>query len=252
MGSGAEVLPTELSEPRNVDYGGAEALLVRRELFVELGGFDQAYDPAYFEDVDLCLRLRAAGWTIVYEPSAVVVHHRSMSTREDLVWREFAAERSMAVFSEHWGPLLSNAARVDDPPVVLMPVPPDYGLRPLNFSEQVAASRDVGALDGKRQREFRDWIGNRLSHASARVEEEESRCKELEMANEQLRSRLQALEDRLGMFEQLQTHAAAQKQELTDLVTGPLHVLLRRRARAWLRSRRRVHRMVVALRARRR
>ena len=91
---------------------------------MELGGFDQAYDPAYFEDVDLCLRLRAAGWTIVYEPSAVVVHHRSMSTREDLVWREFAFERSQAVFSEHWGPLLPNAARLDDPPVVLMPVTP--------------------------------------------------------------------------------------------------------------------------------
>ena len=66
------------------DFGGGVALLVRRELFVELGGFDQAYDPAYFEDVDFGLRLRAAGWTIVYEPSAVVVHHHSTSTREDL------------------------------------------------------------------------------------------------------------------------------------------------------------------------
>ena len=163
MGFGAAVLPTSLREPRNVDFGGGVALLVRRELFVELGGFDQAYDPAYFEDIDLGLRLRAAGWTIVYEPSAVVVHHHSTSTREDLEWREFAFERSKAVFSEHWGPLLSNAARLDDPPDVLMPVPLGYGLRPLDLSEQVAASRDVGALDGKRQREFLDWIRNRLS-----------------------------------------------------------------------------------------
>jgi hypothetical protein len=252
MGFGAKVLPTEFSQPRNVDYGGGAALLVRREPFVELGGFDQAYDSAYFEDADLCLRLRAAGWTIVYEPSAVVVHHHSMSTREDPEWREFAAERSQAVFSEHWGRLLSNAARLDDPPVVLMPVPSGYGLRPLDLFEQVAASRDVEALDGKRQREFRDWMRNRLRHASARVEEEESRCKALEMANEQLRSRLHALEVRLGTFEQLQTLAAAQQQELTYLLTEPWNVLMRRRARAWLSSRPRLHRMVVVLRARRR
>ena len=62
------------------------------------------------------------------------------------------------------------------------------------------------------------------------------------MANEQLRS----------TFEQLQTRAAAQQQELTYLLTGPLRVLLARRARAWLRSRPCAHRMVVALRARRR
>ena len=240
MGFGAEVLPTSLSRPRNVDFGGGVALLVRRELFVELGGFDQAYDPAYFEDVDLGLRLRAAGWTIVYEPSAVVVHHHSTSTREDLEWREFAFERSKAVFSEHWGPLLSNAARVDDPPDVLMPVPRGYGLRPLDLSEQVAASRDVGALDGRRQREFLDWIRTRLKHALARLEEEETRCRELEMANEQLFSSLQAH----------QTLAAAKQRELTYLLTEPLRVLLGRRARAWLPSRPHLHRMVVALRAR--
>ena len=142
---------------------------------MELGGFDQAYDPAYFEDVDLCLRLRAAGWTIVYEPSAVVVHHRSMSTREDLVWRR---PRTVAGgLFRALGATSPERREVGRPTSRADAVTPGYGLRPLDLSEQVAASRDVGALDGKRQREFRDWIGNRLSHASARVEEEESRCK---------------------------------------------------------------------------
>jgi predicted RNase H-like nuclease (RuvC/YqgF family) len=137
-----------------------------------------------------------------------------------------------------------------------MPVPAGYGLRPLDLSEQVAATRDVEALEGKRQQEFRDWMKNRLRHMSARVEEEESRRKQLEVSNKQLevsnkqlRSRLQALEGRLEPFQQLQTLAAAQQQELTQrqqeinyLRTEPLHALLWRRARAWLRSRPRPYR----------
>jgi GT2 family glycosyltransferase len=227
IGLGAEILPIELSEARPVDFGGAEALLVRRELFEELGGFDQAYDPAYFEDVDLCLRLRAAGWNIVYEPSAVVIHHHSLSTNEDLEWRAFAYERSQALFSEHWGSLLSKAARSEDPPSVLMPVPRGHGLRHLNLSEQVTAANDYAACEMQRLREFSDWLTDRLRLVSATVDE------------------LQALTDELHAF------TAGQERELASLQTASLHALLGWRARAWLRARPRVHAIVTALLLRR-
>jgi GT2 family glycosyltransferase len=251
IGYGAETLRSELTIARKVDFGGGEALLVRRELFEELGGFDQAYDPAYFEDADLCLRLRAAGWDIVYEPSAVVTHHQSLSTKEDYEWREFAFHRSKAVFTKHWGELLPKAAKFDDPPTVLIPIPLAYGGRNLRLSEQVAAV-DGATLVRARQQEFSEWMRGRLRLAVARAEEEESRRRELEAETEQLRAGLQSLEERLAAVEQLRALAHVQGLRLTALQTSPLRTLLEWRAREWLRARPRVHSMVAALRAHRR
>lgn len=58
---------------REVDWVSGCCVAVRRDAFEEVGGFD----PAYFmfvEDVDLCARLRDAGWRIVFAPVAEVVH----------------------------------------------------------------------------------------------------------------------------------------------------------------------------------
>jgi len=248
IGSGEDVLPSDLSKPRPVDYGGGEALLVRRELFVELGGFDPAYDPAYSEDVDLCLRLRSAGWTVLYEPSAVVFHHKSLSSRTDSEWQSFALERSQAVFLEHWGPLLANAASADDPPAVLMPVPAGYGLRHLDLSQQVAA--DFGALERRRLDEYSDWLRARLRKATERADAEESRRRELEFANEQLSSSFLAeVARRLGRERELKA-LAAQQRELASLRKERSCESLRRRVGAWLRDMPRVHRAVTTLRRR--
>lgn len=58
---------------RPVTYLCAGAMLVRRELFERLGGFDPGYFM-YYEDCELCLRARAAGYTLWYEPAARVWH----------------------------------------------------------------------------------------------------------------------------------------------------------------------------------
>ena len=59
---------------RDVDFCSAAFLLARTEAVRDGNGFDEAFAPAYYEDADLCLRLRNAGYRIVYDPS-VVVHH---------------------------------------------------------------------------------------------------------------------------------------------------------------------------------
>jgi glycosyltransferase involved in cell wall biosynthesis len=59
---------------READYCSAACLLVRKELFRFVGGFDDRYAPAYYEDADLCLSLRQAGYKVVYQPNAVVFH----------------------------------------------------------------------------------------------------------------------------------------------------------------------------------
>lgn len=59
---------------RDVDYGSGAFFLTPRELFRELGNFDEAYSPGYYEEVDYCFRLRQRGWRVVYEPRSVVWH----------------------------------------------------------------------------------------------------------------------------------------------------------------------------------
>lgn len=59
---------------RETDYGSAAALLVRADLFSELGGYDERYMPMYYEDADLCFRMRERGLRVMYEPEAVVMH----------------------------------------------------------------------------------------------------------------------------------------------------------------------------------
>ncbi|MXV43734.1 glycosyltransferase [Saccharibacter sp. 17.LH.SD] len=59
---------------REVDYGSAAFLLIRTGLLRRLGGYDERYKPAYFEDTDLCVRLGKLGVRIIYDPCVVVEH----------------------------------------------------------------------------------------------------------------------------------------------------------------------------------
>jgi O-antigen biosynthesis protein len=74
----------EYNHVRAVDYGSAAALLVRRELWESLGGFDERFAPGYYEDVDLCFAARDAGWRVLYEPRAVVTHVEGSSMGIDV------------------------------------------------------------------------------------------------------------------------------------------------------------------------
>ena len=69
---------------RETDYVSGAALMIRRSLWQELGGFDEAFVPAYYEDTDLCFSARAAGFKVVYQPSSTVVHYEGMTNGTDL------------------------------------------------------------------------------------------------------------------------------------------------------------------------
>ena len=66
--------PTRFAKTEPVDYVSAACVLVRREAFETIGGFDLAWDPAYYEDVDLCLKLEVLGKRTYYCSDAVVTH----------------------------------------------------------------------------------------------------------------------------------------------------------------------------------
>ncbi len=58
-------------------------MLVRKAAFDAVGGFDEAELPVAFNDVDLCLKLRGAGWKIMFAPDAVAEHRESISRGDD-------------------------------------------------------------------------------------------------------------------------------------------------------------------------
>lgn len=68
-------------EISRVDQPMASAFLVRRSALEAIGLFDEQF-PLFFNDVDLCFRLREAGWEILYDPRVRVVHAGGGSTRQ--------------------------------------------------------------------------------------------------------------------------------------------------------------------------
>jgi len=70
-----------------VEQPAAACLLVRRKWLEQCGFFDESFFPLWFDDVDLCLRLRRAGGKILYEPRAVF-QHRGGHSAESLTFSE--------------------------------------------------------------------------------------------------------------------------------------------------------------------
>lgn len=64
----------EVSQPREVGWVTGAALAVRRSVFESVGGFDVAYERGYFEDTDLGLKVKQAGYKVWYEPGCTLVH----------------------------------------------------------------------------------------------------------------------------------------------------------------------------------
>ena len=74
----------EYNYRRDVDYCSGASLMLTRQLFQELGGFDSHYAPAYCEDADLALQVKHKGLRVLYQPLSVVVHYEGISSGTDL------------------------------------------------------------------------------------------------------------------------------------------------------------------------
>lgn len=95
--------------PHEADYGSAAAMLLRRDTFLSVGGFDDVYAPAYYEDTDLCLRLRAAGKPTVVEPRALVFHYEGGTAGRDLTaGLKRYQTRNRTTFIERWASSLES------------------------------------------------------------------------------------------------------------------------------------------------
>jgi N-acetylglucosaminyl-diphospho-decaprenol L-rhamnosyltransferase len=68
----------------DVDWVVGACFIVRRDVWEAVGGFDESYF-LYFDDVDLCTRIRRAGWAVRFDPSLVVQHAWQGASRKSLI-----------------------------------------------------------------------------------------------------------------------------------------------------------------------
>ncbi len=74
----------EYNYVRDADYCSGAAIMLPLALWRELGGFDEHYVRAYYEDTDLAFRVREAGYRVLYQPFAKVVHSEGATSGTDL------------------------------------------------------------------------------------------------------------------------------------------------------------------------
>jgi GT2 family glycosyltransferase len=87
---------------RNCSAVTAACLMTRRAVFDQVGGLDEEL-PVDFNDVDFCLRLRAAGYRIVFTPYATLFHHESAS-----FGRRMQSAQELARMRQRWGKTLED------------------------------------------------------------------------------------------------------------------------------------------------
>lgn len=83
-GHGQDPEAPEYNYVREVDYISGASIMIKKTLWEELGGFDEEFAPAYYEDTDLAFQVRKAGYKVMYQPQSVVVHFEGVSNGTDV------------------------------------------------------------------------------------------------------------------------------------------------------------------------
>ncbi len=126
-----------LSAPGDVEQPAGAFLMIRRDVWRELNGFDERFHPLWFEDVDFCWRVREKGYRIRYTPDAVAKHTGGHSIAKiSLEKRQLYWYRSLLGFAnKHYR---SSTVRMICTAVLLGAIP--------RMIVEVAASRSFASI----------------------------------------------------------------------------------------------------------
>jgi GT2 family glycosyltransferase len=91
-------------ETCDVDWVVGAAMLVRREAYLQVGGFDEQSFFMYSEEIDWCRRIKQAGWRVIYHPQSVIIHHEGKSSEQVSARRMIHFNTSkVRYFAKHHG-----------------------------------------------------------------------------------------------------------------------------------------------------
>ena len=142
-------LDFNFSTPSDVEQPAGAFLMIRRDVWQELNGFDERFYPLWFEDVDFCWRARQRGYRMCYTPDAVAKHTGGHSLAKiSLENRQLYWYRSLLGFAaKHY---LSSAARIVCAAVFLGSIPRMFlGMAAVRSLTPIAVYGKVMALAGR-------------------------------------------------------------------------------------------------------
>jgi GT2 family glycosyltransferase len=126
---------------RDLDMVTGACMLVRRDMFERLGGFDDTYGDG-FEDVDLCLRVRMTGHKVRFTPHSLLYHIEGAA--EGRVDR---ARDSVTRFQSQWSDAFDLAGRLRGAPMTLTPTPVPPGALPVRWEGDMFAFHSLAAVN---------------------------------------------------------------------------------------------------------
>ena len=109
---------------RPVDYCSGASLMVRRDAFESLGGFERDFAPAYYEDTDLCFAVRhQLGLQVMYQPKSEVIHHEGISSgTSTLSGTKRYQVVNAAKFQQKWAEVLSTNSYLANQGITAVPL----------------------------------------------------------------------------------------------------------------------------------
>ena len=106
------VLDVADDETAVVDWVMGACLLIRREVYEQVGDLDEDYFM-YSEELDWCKRIKQAGWDVVYLPKAQIVHHIGKSSEQAVTYRHINYQRAkLRYFRKYHGRMAAAVLRV--------------------------------------------------------------------------------------------------------------------------------------------
>ena len=99
----------EYNYVKEADYISGAAIMIRSDLWKKLGGFDENFAPAYYEDTDLAFQVRQAGYKVMYQPKSVIIHFEGVSNGTDVSAGQKAYQvENQKKFYEKWRAVLEK------------------------------------------------------------------------------------------------------------------------------------------------
>ncbi|MFX0195941.1 MAG: glycosyltransferase [Candidatus Hodarchaeota archaeon] len=99
----------EYNYVKEADYISSSSIMIRKDLWRKIGGFDKKYEQGYLEDIHLAFEVRRHGYKVVYQPKSVVVRFEGISHEIDLNNEvETCQNKNRERFIEKWRNLLNK------------------------------------------------------------------------------------------------------------------------------------------------
>lgn len=106
-GNGQDPSLPEFNYVKESDYISGASIMIRSDIWEKLGGFDERFAPAYYEDTDIAFAIRKLGYKVMYQPKSEVVHFEGVSNGTDTSSGQKAYQvENQKKFFEKWKDVL--------------------------------------------------------------------------------------------------------------------------------------------------